>query len=86
MAHTFKVGDLAVIVHSQMGNTGKMVRVTEEAYQSERGHDLVAQCLDAEGLAYTVGYENDKGEIEELEFRAIEIPMKSKNLRRIAGG
>lgn len=86
MAHYFKVGDFAVITHSEMGNTGKMVRITEDKYESERGHDLVAQCLDATGLAYTVGYENDDGEIEELEFRAKEIPMKSKNLRRIAGG
>jgi hypothetical protein len=79
------VGDIAVIVHSETGNTGKMVRITEETYQSDRGHDLVAQCLDATGLVYTVGYETDDGELEELEFVAMEIPMKSKNLRRIAG-
>lgn len=85
MTHDFKVGDLAVVIHSEMGNTGKMVRITEDRCESERGHDLVAECLDAEGLVYTVGYVGDNGEPEELEFRANEIPMKSKNLRRIAG-
>lgn len=84
MAHDFKIGDIAVIVHSETGNTGKIVRITEETYQSDRGHDLVAQCFDAAGLVYTVGYENDDGAIEELEFVAMEIAMKSKNLRRIA--
>ena len=85
MAHDFKIGDIAVIVHSETGNTGKMVRITEETYQSDRGHDLVAQCLDAGGLVYTLCYENDNDELEELEFVAMEIAMKSKNLRRIAG-
>ena len=84
MAHNFKVGDLALVIHSETSNTGKVVRITEEIYQSDRGHDLVAECLDAGGLAYTVGYENDDGENEELEFSAKEIPMKSKNLSKIA--
>ena len=83
MAHDFKVGDLAVVLYSEVGNTGKIVRIIQDAYTSDSGHDLVVEAMDEAGLNYIYYSVDEDGEVIELEDLAMQIPMKSRHLQRI---
>lgn len=85
MSHDFKVGDIAVVIHSEAGNTGRMVRIIEQTSDSPY-HDVVARSLlDGEGLVCIAECTDENGETEETALTVLELPMKTKNLRKIAG-
>jgi hypothetical protein len=83
MGHDFKVGDLAVVLYSEVGNTGKIVRIVQETYASDSGHDLVAEAMDEAGLNYVYFTVSEDGEIVDAEDIAMQIPMKSRHLQKI---
>ncbi len=82
MSHDFKIGDLAVVIFSEVGNTGKIVRVVRDAYTSDTGHDLVVEAMDDAGLNYVYFSVAEDGEIVETEDLAMQIPMKSRHLQK----
>jgi len=83
MSHDFKVGDLAVVLYSEIGNTGKIVRIIQESYTSDTGHDLIAEAMDEAGLNYVYFTVAEDGEIVEVEDLAMQVPLKSKHLQKI---
>ena len=83
MGHDFKVGDLAVVLYSEIGNTGKIVRIVQDNYTSDTGHDLVAEAMDEAGLNYVYFTVAEDGEVVEIEDLAMQVPLKSKHLQKI---
>ena len=83
MAHDFKAGDLAVVIYSEIGNTGKIVRIIQDHYTSDTGHDLIAEAMDEAGLNYVYFTVAEDGEVVEVEDLAMTVPLKSKHLQKI---
>jgi len=83
MSHDFKKGDLAVVLFSEVGNTGKIVRIVQESYTSDTGHDLIAEAMDEAGLNFVYFSVGEDGEVfDELDI-AMRVPLKSKHLQKI---
>ncbi len=83
MPHNFKVGDLAVVLYSEVGNTGKIVRIVQESNTSDTGHDLIAEAMDDAGLNYTYFSVGEDGEVFEEDDIAMRVPLKSRHLQKI---
>jgi hypothetical protein len=83
MSHDFKVGDLAVVLYSEVGNTGKIVRIVQASYTSDTGHDLIAEAMDDAGLNYTYFSVGEDGEVFEEDDIAMRVPLKSRHLQKI---
>ena len=83
MSHDFKVGDLAVVLFSEIGNTGKIVRIVQDAYTSDSGYDLIAEAMDDAGLNYSYFSVGEDGDVYEAEDIAMRVPLKSRHLQKI---
>jgi hypothetical protein len=83
MSHDFKQGDLAVVLFSEVGNTGKIVRIVQESYTSDSGYDLIAEAMDEAGLNYVYFSVGEDGEVFEEEDVSMRVPLKSKHLQKI---
>lgn len=85
MTHNFKVGDLAVIIKSNVGNIGKTVRIINDNY-SEEGQtcDVVVESCNPDGLNYVATIVGDDGEPEHLTFQCMELELTSTKLQKLA--
>lgn len=84
MAHDFKVGDLAVIIKSNVGNVGKTVRIINDYYSVEgQKYDLVVESCDPAGLSYIATIEGDGGEPEHMTLQCMELELTSTNLQKL---